>query len=294
MIIVSQACIILSICYLIKVFLYPFFKSASKKQKKKARNVIKARKDAKAKQRVDGFKNDIIAVFGKFMITGSRKERYKKLIDRLDIVMTPEELALKQWLYALLAAMGSVVAFQANQLMGYISISLIFIMWMLPLDDMYKKVQERDKNITLGFPAFYSMVYYQYSKSVNIFMSDIIRDYLPNANPDLAYELNVMLDNAEYGEEYALKQFKKRVPLHFVIKFCDIMQTRLNGYDNVNQMTYFKEEIDEYRVLALEKELSRRQAANDKIQLILILILAVYLIIYFGFMVIESINMFSL
>ncbi|GJM70475.1 hypothetical protein HMSSN036_26910 [Paenibacillus macerans] len=92
------------------------------------------------------------------------------------------------------------------------------------------------------------MVYYQYSKSINIYLADVIRDYLPNANADMAEELGVMLDNIEYGEEFALKQLKRRVPIHYIIKFCDLMETRLKGYDNISQMVYLKNEIDSFRI----------------------------------------------
>ena len=130
--------------------------------------------------------------------------------------------------------------------------------------ELEKTIERKNKNISLDFPAFYSMVYYQYSKSVNIFLSDVIKDYIPNANPDMAEELGVMLDNMDYGEEYALKQLKKRVPMHYIIKFCDIMETRLKGYNNVSQMTYLKNEVDEFRIVALEDELERRRRSNDK------------------------------
>jgi len=68
----------------------------------------------------------------------------------------------------------------------------------------------------------------------------------------MAAELEVFLDNIEYGEEYALKQLKKRVPLRHIIKFCDIMETRLRGYDNISQMTYLKNELYDLRVMSLK------------------------------------------
>ena len=40
----------------------------------------------------------------------------------------------------------------------------------------------------------------------------------------MAEELGVMLDNMDYGEEFALKQLKRRVPVHHIIKFLDIMK----------------------------------------------------------------------
>lgn len=102
-----------------------------------------------------------------------------------------------------------------------------------------------------------------------------------------------MLDNTEYGEEFALKQLKKRVPLHYVIKFCDIMETRLKGYDNVSQMAYLKNELDGFRVKALEEELERRERSGARIQMLLILVLAAYILIYYLFTILDSIKMFQ-
>ena len=138
------------------------------------------------------------------------------------------------------------------------------------------------------------MVFYQYSRSVNIFLADVVRDYIPNANEDLADELGVMLDNIDYAdEEYALRQLKKRVPKHFIIKFCDIMETRLRGYDNVAQMQYLKNEIDAYRIAELEKELEKRKKKNNRIQFTLICILMLYIMIYFLFSTLEALQMFQ-
>lgn len=137
------------------------------------------------------------------------------------------------------------------------------------------------------------MVYYQYSKSVSIYLSDVIKDYIPNANEDIAEELGVMLDNIEYGEEYALKQFKKRVPLHYIIKFCDIMETRLRGYDNISQMAYLKNEMDEFRIRNLEDELERRERKNSRLQMVLVMVLVVYIIIYYLFTILEALKLFQ-
>ena len=144
------------------------------------------------------------------------------------------------------------------------------------------------------FPSFYSMVYYQYSKAVNIFLSDVIKDFLHNANPDMSYELGIFLDNIEYGEGYALKQLKKRIPVRHIIKFCDIMESRLKGYDNISQMTYLKNELDDMRVHTLEEELDKRKQKNERTQLVLIIILTTYIIVYYYFQVISAMKLFSL
>jgi len=281
------------VVYLIKVFLYPIYKPASKKQKKRARQYVSDRKKEQAKQRSKNRKRAFIKEYGKLLMTEEQRSRIGKMLNRLDMDMLPEEIRLQQITYSLLALGATLLLFCVNNLLGFCAAIFIVLGWLIPTDELDRKIEKKNKNIARDFPAFYSMVYYQYSKTINIYLADVIKDYMPNANRDMADELGVMLDNIEYGEEYALKQFKKRVPSHYIIKFCDIMETRLKGYDNISQMTYLKNEIDEFRVRALEEELAKRQAANERLQFFLVVILVVYIIAYFLMTTLGAFKMFQ-
>ena len=293
MIFLAKLCSLTSILYLIKAFLYPYFKPISKRHKKKTRQFIKAEKSKEVKEKYNKFKQNLIKKYGDYILTDITRTRYKKFIDRLDMNILPEEIRLNQIFCSILAIFVSLFMHKVNPFLGYISMIFIILGWIYPIEELEKKVEEKNKNIALDFPSFYSMVYYQYSKSVNIYFADVIKDYLPNASKDMAEELEVMLDNIEYGEAFALKQFKKRVPQHYIIKFCDIMEIRLNGYDNVSQMSYLKNEIDEYRIINLERELEKREQINERIQIVLIIVLAIYIIIYYLFTVLDSIKIFT-
>jgi hypothetical protein len=138
------------------------------------------------------------------------------------------------------------------------------------------------------------MVYYQYSRTANIYLADVIRDYFPNSNADFRAELGIMLDNiSTNGEVYALKQLKQRVPIHHIIKFCDLMETRLRGYNNVSQMQYLKNEIDYYREKQLTDELERKIRSNNTVQLALIGVLVLYVVLYYFFTIQNSLVMFQ-
>ncbi|MBQ4900176.1 hypothetical protein KB559_15180 [Paenibacillus sp. Marseille-P2973] len=283
----------IAVIYLVKVFIYPFFRPVHGKQKKRNRKFIKERKNAQLDQKFQNFKRNFSTKYVGKLLGNAEKLRFQKMIDRLDLTMKPEELRAEQLFYALAGVIATMVLMTANQLLGFVTAIFIVLGWMYPVSEMEKKIEKKNKNIAFDFPAFYSMVYYQYSKSVNIYLADVIRDYLPNANRDMQEELGVMLDNIEYGEEYALKQLKKRVPIHYIIKFCDLMETRLKGYDNISQMVYLKNEVDSYRILALEEDLERRQRTNSRIQLVLIGVLVIYIAIYYLFTVLDSIKMFQ-
>lgn len=293
MIMIAKLCALASIIYLVKTFLYPIYKPVSSKQKKRARRYMKERKNAQFRDRVYRLKRGLALKYAKRLLSSGERTRLQKMVDRLDLTMSPEEIRFEQMLYTLGAVLPTIFMLKVNPLLGYVTAIFIILGWLYPVSELEKKIEKKNKNIARDFPAFYSMVYYQYAKSVNIYLADVIKDYIPNANPDMAEELGVMLDNIEYGEEYALKQFKKRVPLHYIIKFCDIMETRLRGYDNVSQMVYLKNEVDEFRILALENDLQARERSNARIQLILIVILMIYIAIYYLFMVMGAIKMFQ-
>lgn len=290
---ISKIAILLSIIYLIKVFLYPYYQPVSNKHKKRTRSHQKQFKKEKNKQKWREIKRRIAKKYIVYLISEGERKRLQKTLSRLNKDAIPEEIRTEQILYVLMALVLCILAFAANSMLGYITCIFIVIAWLYPIDQLEKEVEKRNKYIADDFPAFYSMVYYQYSKTVNIFFADVIRDYLPNANKYMAEELGFMLDNIDFGEAFVLKQLKKRVPLHYVIKFCDIMETRLKGYDNTSQMTYLKNEIDEFRIRLLEEELEKREKANVKIQLILVVVLGIYIFIYYLFMIMSSMKMFQ-
>lgn len=290
---VAKIFAVFAVLYLIKTLLFPIYRPAGTKQKKRVRQYVKARSKELSKRKKNEHRRERIRKYGHFLLTDGARVETQKLLDRLDMDAMPEEIRIKQFTFAGIGALSALVGFALSPLLGYASIVLVVLLFLLPMDDLSKKIRKKEENIARDFPAFYSMVYYQYSRTVHIHFSEVIKDYLPNANEDLAKELGMILDDIEYGEEYALKQFKKRVQIHYVVKFCDIMETRLRGYDNTSQMLYFKNEIDAFRLESLEKELKKRQTTNGRLQLTLLIILCIYIVVYFLFNVLSALKMFQ-
>ncbi len=283
-----------AIIYLSFTFVYKVIKPVSSKRKKRTREFIDKAKSQAKKEKLYYIKDIVLRKFTNKMLLGElKRDEFKELINRLDLKTTPEEIRAKQIVLALLALLAALIIMQINPLLGYLCLLGPIIAWMYPVDDLEKRIERKNKNIMFDFPAFYSMLYYQYARSVNIYLADVVRDFLPNANPDMAEELGILMDNIEYGEEYALKQLKKRVPLRYIIKFCDIMQTRLNGYDNTSQMAYLKQELHNMRLQTLEDELKTRQRKNVQTQFVLIIVLAVYVVVYFYYQFIDAANLFK-
>lgn len=260
-----------AIAYLSITFVFGVIKPVSKRRKKNTRDYLERAKQQANKEKLYYVRDVVLRKFTNKILLGQQKrEEFSEIISRLDLKIAPEEIRAKQIVLMLLAFLAALIVLQIQTLLGYLAFLGPIIAWMYPIDDMEKKIENKNKNIMFDFPAFYSMLYYQYSRSVNIYLADAVRDFIPNANPDMAQELGVLMDNIEYGEEYALKQLKKRVPLRYIIKFCDIMQIRLNGYDNVSQMAYLKNELYNLRILTLEDELKSRQRKNIQTHLIVL------------------------
>lgn len=294
MVIIAKLLSLFAIIYMVSFFVYPVFKPMSGKRKKRSREFLYATRKKLRTEKYLYFKDIVLRKLSNKLLLGEiKREQLNFIISRLDLKITPEEIRLNQMLYSLAAILFSMFMIKLMPLMGYICLIFVVLGWLYPIDELEKKVEQKNKNILKDFPAFYSMVYYQYSRSINIYLADVIKDFLPNANSDMADELGVLLDNIEYGEEYALKQFKKRVPLRHIIKFCDIMETRLKGYDNISQMAYLKNELYDLRVVALEEELNRRKTSNERTQFVLIIVLAIYILVYYYYQFIGAIKLFG-
>jgi Flp pilus assembly protein TadB len=284
---------VIAVLYLIKQFLWPYYRPVGKIQKSRVRKYSKEKQAEEVKRRRREKKLQFAKTFAVRLPIMQSEASLKKTLDRLDSDKKPEEIWLEQDLWLLGGIIVAMILFSANTFLGLLAVMMVPMLFLLPTDELDKEVKRRNRNVALDFPQFYSMVFYQYAKSINVFLADIINDYLPNANDDMAVELNVMLQNIDYAdEEYALKQLKRRVPVHHVIKFCDIMETRLRGYDNVSQMQYLKNEIDRYRVTELENELHKRVRTNNLIQLTLIIILILYVVLYYLFMIMGQLKIF--
>ncbi len=294
MVLIMKFAALAATIYLTVTTVFSVIKPVSRKRKKITRDFLIKEKKRVQTEKLYYFKDVILRRFTSSMLLGElKKEEYRKMIKRLDLKITPEELRAKQIVLAILTFLAALLVMKISTLFGILSLLGPVLAWMYPVDELERKIDRKNKNIMYDFPAFYSMLYYQYARSVNIYLGDVVKDFLPNANEDMSEELGIFLDNIEYGEEYALKQLKKRVPLRHVIKFSDIMQTRLNGYDNTSQMAYLKNELHDLRIQTLENELKLRERKNVKVQFILIIVLAVYVVIYFYYQFVDAFKMFS-
>jgi glycosyltransferase involved in cell wall biosynthesis len=80
----------------------------------------------------------------------------------------------------------------------------------IPIIEMKEKVDKIDAIISREFNSFYAVVYYQFRKQ-NKMLSSVVRDYLPNASPEMAFELILVDDGSCDGSLKEMQNFKKIV-----------------------------------------------------------------------------------
>lgn len=203
-------------------------------------------------------------------------------INTLKLDVEPEYIRFKQLVYAMGGLIIAGLLFKtSNIFLVILGLSLVPIGYSLPLSDINTKIKERDKALTKDFYSFYSFLYYQYSKKTSLYLSDIVKRYIPMTSGYMRRELELLFNDIEKdGELKALQEFSKRVRLPFVIRFVDIMSTRLQGYDNLGQMSYFKEELRKIRLRELQEELERKKKLSSRVMMVLDIIFLFYVLAY--------------
>lgn len=233
--------------------------------------------------------------FDKFQRKASRKlpivnmsedlaQDVEKKIGRLGLDTTVKDIRKLQLLYFISAL---VLAILARVVFGGLIAGIIAIMslyaWRYPLLYIDSKIQERDEAIKIELPEMYAVLYYVYRRSASVNLTSKVQSYIKDSS-DLFYkEMMLFIEDSRNGEQYALRQFKNRVPLGVVSRFCEIMSQRLEGYDNIATMEGFKKEMDDKRLAREEKILQDLRKKLETISWIGIMIpMGIILCIYFA------------
>lgn len=283
---------IAALVYLVRTLLSIDTKPMNRKRQARLKSYVNKKKKYEMMLKIQRIKDITLRQLMRIGMPEYVRQEYKYYIDRLGLKKTPEEVRAEQLLYTIIAIIITILVFQVNKMLAGICVLGVFLAWQIPVDQLTSKVKEKNENIMKDFPSFYSLVYYQYARDNRVYLDEVIRNFLPNANKDMAEELEILLDDLETGELYALNRFKNRVRLPYVLRFCDVMQTRLQGYNNVAQMSYLKEELQQLRLKQLDVELDRRKKKNDIAQFSLVLLIAIYVLIYYYFNFMEGVSLF--
>lgn len=217
-------------------------------------------------------------------LSPSKEREFSRYINRLNLKwnhesLDPRMIRVDQYSYFFLCVMIGLLCFTFFKELGIISLIASPLGFQIPIVEMKEKIEKIDAAISKEFYSFYSVVYYQFRKQ-NKMLSSVVREYLPNATAEMAFELKIFLHNLEKGEEYALVELRKRLPLKHIIRFCDIMKVRVVGIENISQMMYLKEEMHEEERHRIKKALERRKKQATILQTAVYLLLLQFIIVY--------------
>lgn len=207
-----------------------------------------------------------------------------KKLSRLGAEATAKDIRRLQLLYALFTLLVAlIIRIMLGKTPALVVALLSIYTWRYPIIRIDKEIYDRNQAIERELPELYSILFYAYKRSAGVNLTSKIQSYIKDSS-DLFYkEMMIFIEDARNGELYALKEFKKRVPLGIVIRFCDIMETRLTGYDNISVMYSFKKEMDDKRSAREDKLLKDLSARLNTIAWIGVMVpMGIILIIYFA------------
>lgn len=207
-----------------------------------------------------------------------------KKLSRLGAEATAKDIRRLQLLYALFTLLVAlIIRIMLGKTPALVVALLSIYTWRYPIIRIDKEIYDRNQAIERELPELYSILFYAYKRSAGVNLTSKIQSYIKDSS-DLFYkEMMIFIEDARNGELYALKEFKKRVPLGIVIRFCDIMETRLTGYDNISVMYNFKKEMDDKRSAREDKLLKDLSARLNTIAWIGVMVpMGIILIIYFA------------
>jgi len=218
------------------------------------------------------------------VLSEAQKREYRRYIDRLNLKwdnepLDPRMIRVDQYSYFLICIMIGLLCLTFMKVLGVLVLIASPLGFKIPIIDIKERIDKIDAIISREFNSFYSVVYYQFRKQ-NRMLSSVVRDYLPNASPEMAFELKIFLHNLAKGEEHALVELRKRLPLKYIIRFCDIMKVRVVGIENISQMMYLKEEMHEDERHRIRKALEKRKKQALVLQSAVYLLLVQFIIVY--------------
>ena len=253
------------------------FRPYSRTQRKRSEDILYY--DADDFESFKKLKKDITYKFPVIGMGQAEREIMQKKIERLGLDITVNELRQTQLLYAsIVLILGIITSIFVQGLVGFIIMLASIYAWKLPVWKIDDEIKKRNDVVKAELPKLYMVLYYSYRNSPNVNFIDKVQSFMMHTNSLFYQELQLLVNDARQGEVYALREFKKRVPIGIVMRFCDILETRLIGYDNIAVMQNFKQELDEQRSLK-EDELLEKTIENMETSLKIGVYLAIGLLL---------------
>lgn len=218
----------------------------------------------------------------------------RRKLNRLGLDLSPKDIRQLQLLYSgLLVILAVLLGVLVSRVLFIIVVIFAVVAWKFPIMKINKMIEKRDRAVERELPKLYSVLYYTYKRTPNADLVQKIQSYIKNAG-DLFYkEMMLFIEDSRNGDIYALRQFKKRVPISVVMRFCDIMENRLIGYDNTAIMYDFKAEMEQKMADREDKLLSDLDNKLTTISWVGVMVpIGMILTVYFGAQMVQTFRNF--
>ena len=224
-------------------------------------------------------------------LTATRESELNRLADAIDwganSNVVGSDIYFKQLMYVIPYILCCVIAFCINPIGLFLLIGIPFV-FNKPVKSLKTSIQADLQEISFQFPDFYDTVYVQYKDDNNILLGDIVQAYIPIASLSFKKVLKRFLLDLDGGEDQALEMLDMRYTGSPMIhKFCTVMRQRLKG-DEASKiaMLHFREELQADVHDWMIVDLEHRKALADRVTVVMIMIiLTIVLIVYFGIFV---------
>ena len=244
--------IFIAVYMLAKDLALRIFKPYTKKQKMKFNEYLKFSEPESISM------DDMIQNLSKKMpvigLSEEEKIEIQNKIKRLGLDISPQELRKLQVFYGSLTFFLCILisTLVVGFLIGFvISLVVAYIFWNYPMRSMNKEIKKRDHSVKAELPELYNVLYSVLKVNPHANLSEKVQTFMKSCSKEFYRELMLFMNDARNGDHFALEELKRRIRVPIVSRFCDIIKMRIQGYDNVDVMINFKNELENKR---LQKE----------------------------------------
>ena len=199
---------------------------------------------------------------------------------RLGVQQTAEDIRKMQLLYSGLWLVVSVILLLVSALFGVIALAFLPFIYKYPVNAIKTQIKNRNDEFLTRLHELYTVIFNQYKRNNSEHLGKIISAFIPTTTELMRKELMLLMRDIESGEDYALKQLKRRIPHPIVLRFCDIILTNLEGADNVDVMQNFYLELKQERDIRRRKRNEARALKIDAVNKMLYIPFGFLVVIY--------------
>lgn len=213
-------------------------------------------------------------------ISDEFREEMNADLYRLGIPQTAEDIRKMQLLYSGLWLFVSIILVLVSVFVGVIALACLPFIFNYPVNAIKSQINRRNDEFLMRLHELYTVIFNQYKRNNGEHLGKIISAFIPTTTDLMRKELMLVMRDIESGEDYALKQLKRRIPNPIILRFCDIILTNLDGAKNVDVMQNFYLELKQERDIRRRKRNEARALKIDAVNKMLYIPFGFLVIVY--------------